>query len=155
MATRASYSEENNLKWKSKILNIPSGWMSAFSTFAPRRAFGPQLLFCCSCWGVLMYAAPSCDLVNRSTVIGFGKAASQGCPTLSVSVWVTRCLASRSHLAVWDATVQKWGLAWNFALSVYHRKTLLVGALLLTSPNTPVTTEHTALRYINHSFILI
>lgn len=132
---------------------MPSGWMSAFSTFAPRRAFGLRLLFCCSRWGVLM----SCDLVSRATVIGFGKAASasQGCPTLSVSVWVTRCSPSISHLAVWDATVLKWGLAWNFALSVCHRKTPLFGASLLTSPNTPVTTEHVALRYINYSFILI
>uniref|UniRef100_A0A674NQQ5 non-specific serine/threonine protein kinase n=1 Tax=Takifugu rubripes TaxID=31033 RepID=A0A674NQQ5_TAKRU len=80
-----------------------------------------------------MYAAPSRDLVSRSTVIGFGKAASasQGCPTLSVSVWVTRCSAPISHLAVRDATVLKWGLAGNLALSVCHRETPLVGALLL------------------------
>lgn len=123
MATRASYSEENNLKWKSQILNQPSSLQDGCQR-SPRPALGPRLLFCCSRRGVLMCAAPSCDLVSRATVIGLGKAASasQGCPTLSVSVWVTRCSAPISHLPVWDATVLKWGLAWNFALSVCHGK---------------------------------
>lgn len=134
MATRASYSEENNLKWKSQILNQPS-FLQDGCQRSPRRAFGPRLLFC-SRWGVLMCAAPSCDLVSGATVIGLGKAASasQGCPTLSVSVWVTRCSAPASHLPVWDATVLKWGLAWNFARSVCHRKNAFIWSFTVDKP---------------------
>lgn len=54
MATRASYSEENNLKWEKsnpKPTELPSGWMSAFSTSCFRPA-APVLLLSPRCFDV-------------------------------------------------------------------------------------------------------
>lgn len=65
--------------------------------------------------------------------------------------------ARRQHLTSLCEMQQCWNGASHEILLVQSatEKTPLFGALLLTSPSTPVTTEHAALRYINYSFILI